>query len=742
MTQTAAERPAFFEGQYLGADDLSALVSYFREQNARQTLGQHSWGIAIGLDLVEAEAADGTLDVFVQPGLAFDGYGRLIVVSEQTRLDGAQFSGAASGEVEVWIRYDQSEREGVRKGFEVCSEEDVFARVNESFAIEAGPRNSILERQSGVDVNGFNVLDAREALRQPNPDAPLICDGSVAHQVFPENDDDALWLVPLGHVRWQGGVPGSFQPLTEEQRVRSRRKRRYVGVVAESLLAADGLIRLRNRHTPADPGDVADALCSQGVPKGADFYLCENELLARELIWLEGNTRVTGDLRLFGSRLEFRETDGRDFIARTVDGVNIPESSAVLLQRNDANPKNGVDLQLLLGESEDGRNRLSIAQAVVEGGDLCDLDFPLDQQKIQVVFQDDGKVGIGAVDTALSAPLTIRGIGEQSELLALENAAAAPLWQVNMGPNQDAVNVVETAAGVSRLHIATGGNVGVGTDEPTTQLHIKGDDPDLFLDINSTSPNHATELRFGNDGIHSSSIYWSRISKKITINNEGVNSLVIDEQKVGLGTNNPLATLHVATGSDVNSNDGTGYLIIGEQGNQNLGLDRNEIQARNNNSTSTLHMQLEGGDFAVHSSGASRFVVKDDGDTGIGTNLPSAKLDVRGDIKLGDLGSLYAPGSSENLRIVVGRINSNGTIAQGDGFVSVRLLAGRYLVSFTEGFTATPYVVTSPFGHDDNIASVHSVTTGGFEIHTHDVEGFETGQGQDAAFTFMVMGKR
>ena len=54
MTEAAAQRPVFFEGQYLGADDLTALMEYLREQDARHTLGLHTWGVAIGLQLGEA----------------------------------------------------------------------------------------------------------------------------------------------------------------------------------------------------------------------------------------------------------------------------------------------------------------------------------------------------------------------------------------------------------------------------------------------------------------------------------------------------------------------------------------------------------------------------------------------------------------------------------------------------------------------------------------------------------------
>lgn len=747
MTSTTAERPAFFEGQYLGAEDLAALVTYFRERDARHVLGAHTWGIVAGLELAEVEAPDGTLDVFVQPGLAVDGYGRLIVVMERTRLDAALFSGANSGEVEVWIRYAQREREGVRKGFEVCAAEDVFARVSESFALEVGPR-SILERQSGIDVNGANVLDARETLRQIDPEAALIEDASIPYQGFPADDDDALWLVPLGHVRWQGGAPGSFQPLTGEQRVRSRRKRRYAGVVAESLLAADGVIRLRRRTTEFDAaqGPEIDDQFTGIELQSADFYLCDDELLARELIWLEGHTRITGDARLFGSRLEFRDRYGHDFITRTVDGFNIPASPALLLQRHEVNAKNGTDLQVLLGESDDGRNRLSIGRAVLTGADLCTLDVPGEQQITHVVFQDDGMVGIGAVDSTLAAPLTIRAGGDGDELLALENTNGTRIWQFNLRPNEDGdengLNLVETAPDVSRLHVAVGGNIGLGTDAPGAHLHIRGDDPDLFLDINGDSPNSLTELRFGSDGTHTSSVYWSRTSKKIVVNNEGVKSLVIDGKNIGLGTDDPVTTLHIADGSDVTDNDASGYLVIGEPGADNLGIDVNEIQARNNNAAAPLYLQLEGGDLRVHPDDHSRFTVKDSGHTGIGTSNPAEKLDVRGNIKLGGNGDLFALGGVENLRMIVGSVGSNGNVTQGAGFTSTRIGEGRYAIAFNDDFPTLPVVVVTLVNHLDSVLSVHGLSPGGFEVRAQDVEGALAGTTEDVAFNFIVTGER
>ena len=129
MSNFATQRPSFFEGQYLGADDLTALVDYFRGQDVRQILGHHTWGIATGLDLLELQAPDGTLEVFVQPGIAFDGYGRLIVVVNRHKLDRSRL--VDSGEIQVWICYDEIESLGVRKGFEVCASNDSFSRISE-----------------------------------------------------------------------------------------------------------------------------------------------------------------------------------------------------------------------------------------------------------------------------------------------------------------------------------------------------------------------------------------------------------------------------------------------------------------------------------------------------------------------------------------------------------------------------------------------------------------------------------
>ncbi len=76
MPDNQNQRPLFFEGQYLGAEDLTAAVAYARTQQARHALGAHTWGIAAGLQLTEKDspAGGGQVDTYIQPGYAWDGW--------------------------------------------------------------------------------------------------------------------------------------------------------------------------------------------------------------------------------------------------------------------------------------------------------------------------------------------------------------------------------------------------------------------------------------------------------------------------------------------------------------------------------------------------------------------------------------------------------------------------------------------------------------------------------------------
>ena len=82
MPAVQDQRPRYYEGQYLGASDLTAAVTHARVHEARHLLGAHTWGIAAGLELQEIAPPDGgdAVKLFVLPGYAWDGFGRSMVV--------------------------------------------------------------------------------------------------------------------------------------------------------------------------------------------------------------------------------------------------------------------------------------------------------------------------------------------------------------------------------------------------------------------------------------------------------------------------------------------------------------------------------------------------------------------------------------------------------------------------------------------------------------------------------------
>jgi len=76
-------------------------------------------------------------------------------------------------------------------------------------------------------------------------------------------------------------------------------------------------------------------------------------------------------------------------------------------------------------------------------------------------------------------------------------------------------------------------------------------------------------------------------------------ALLTFNAKVGIGTNTPEVPLHVVDGTDASLSNNSGQLLLGELNGDNLILDKNEIQARDNGAASILFLQQNGGDVYV-----------------------------------------------------------------------------------------------------------------------------------------------
>ena len=750
MSTVFAERPSFFEGQYLGADDLEAFLKYAREYDARHLLGAHTWGIVAGIDLVEGSSPTGEVEYFLTPGVAVDGYGRLLVVTTPYKLTTDLFAQQPSGTVNVWIRYEETPFSGTRAGFQSCECSDAFARVAESVVVEVGPRATIDQRESGVVVGDLTFVDAREALGDPLSDRPLACDGSVAAQTFPDAETRSLWLIPVGQVPWNK-ASDSLLASTEADKKASLIFRRVAGLVTGHIYPASGVIRLRPRWSARQAGVSTDQICALRAIKEADLVTCNGQLSFREMIWLEGHSRFAGDARLYGTRLEFQETQGTDYLN---GGVPL-----ALRRRADRNEHHGFDLQILLGapQGTDGPTRLTIGKATVQGTDPCALDF---QFEPGVYIQQDAKLGIGTLNSLLSLPLTIRAIGDTGNLMGFEAADGTLAWQMNFGANKNGLNFTETDPTDTRLFLRTGGDVGIGTLTPEAKLDIRnvpapignalgagkwfqvgdGDDkgrmwlqygdqlaPLLVLSDFDDPP----RLQFQQTGTGQETgpqfLSWIGHARNSSAD------LALMGGNVGVGTLQPFRRLHVEASEIHSGGAGAGFSF----GNREDGA----VEAPANGERWVWYST---GRVARLWSGGDKLYVTAAGNLGMATAAPAERLDVRGNIKLGTNGDFFGVGCLDNLRMVAGRIGSTGVQQSGSGFSVSRTAEGRYRVTYDNAFSSIPVVVASLVDspNEDNFLTVVSSTASGFELHSKDDSPTADASYQDSAFNFIALGTR
>lgn len=139
----------------------------------------------------------------------------------------------------------------------------------------------------------------------------------------------------------------------------------------------------------------------------------------------------------------------------------------------------------------------------------------------------------------------------------------------------------------------------------------------------------------------------------------------------------------------------------------------------------------------IHRSGA----------VGIGTAMPGATLDVRGDITLGSDGKSYATSGGENLRMVRGVVRKDGAIFRGEGFSVNKIGVGHYQVIFEPAFGGYPSAVASidnPEPPSGMIRVIHWNLNNRIDIITMSKmdAGGVSGIPEDRGFSFIAVGPR
>jgi len=195
---------------------------------------------------------------------------------------------------------------------------------------------------------------------------------------------------------------------------------------------------------------------------------------------------------------------------------------------------------------------------------------------------------------------------------------------------------------------------------------------------------------------------------------------------VGIGTTAPTARLDVRGGAMLVENLGDQADLLW------LASERSWVFRQEGTGAATA-LKLEN----IGGGGNKNFVVQTTGFMGVGTTSPAAKLDVRGDIKLGSAGQYFAASGEENLRTIRGTVNGNGTIGFGTGFTVARTAAGSYTVFFNTPFSDRPSVVAS-HGNSTRSAAVATPVQGNVAIRIYNSASVLT----DDTFYFVAVGPR
>ena len=221
---TPISRPVFTENQILSAADVNAIVSHARSARARHDRYQHSWGIADGLALIGTPRTDTLgpyVEVSVSPGLATDGAGREIVLTDSMRVSEDEFdqrnitdsaNDPAKHFYPVFIIGRDEQGSAAARRNAMCMENRA-TRVSESFLITFGSLGSAADLDEQV---------------VPDPDAPV-------------GSGQAPWRLLLGYVSWNGK---RFVAVRDTDA--GGITRRYVGVRAGDVTGLGGSLVLRS----------------------------------------------------------------------------------------------------------------------------------------------------------------------------------------------------------------------------------------------------------------------------------------------------------------------------------------------------------------------------------------------------------------------------------------------------------------------------------------------------------------
>ena len=299
-------------------------------------------------------------------------------------------------------------------------------------------------------------------------------------------------------------------------------------------------------------------------------------------------------------------------------------------------------------------------------------------------IDSDGNVGIGTASPV--AKLHI----ENGDFRIEKDAKATIGFKAHTSDSTStALAFRDTNAGVDRMTIDSEGNVGIGTNDPFVTLDVNGG-TNTQLRLTASDSLGMSAVNFGDqDNAAAGRIIYSHVDDSLSFKTNNVNDrFTIDSSgNVGIGTTSPSSKLHVKSDSATPQSLGR----FENPGGQAL----LQIKAKSNSLSIVEMADAEDGNVGAiqydHSNNNMRFKTNDsekvrilsNGNVGIGTAAPSAKLEIsqpgttiggndltKGCILLGsssdgiaiDNNEIIKKGPGSTSDFVIGNANSAGNI--------------------------------------------------------------------------------
>jgi Chaperone of endosialidase len=594
------KRVNYFKHQFLRAKDFNEEQGYHVEMRRRHNRLLHTWGIAG--DGLKLSFTQGATAVKVSPGMAVDREGReIVLVEEQT----VELAGADPGvPVYIIIKYAEAKTD---LSTETGAEGETRWTEAPLLKYEAAKPSDVglniilgrVKREGGTKVTGLDETDRRTAgvstgdlavrtltLSRPDVDAStwprLSC--STANQATLENG--ALRLEANREIFFADG--GQLRSLDNAHRIAFNR--------AANLLQFFEYGDITFATGGASPSERLRIAASGNVGIG--------RTASTDRLEVQGNIRATA--------LQFMDGAGTSYPDNGLGMANNIEGATKWLQ--------------VSGITDGGARRMAlVADRVYASGRLgIGVSAPAAQLHISGglgdVWATDGDFRIGNAAGSLKVGVATAGVVAGDVRLR----AVGGTSRLYLGSGQtDTLTIV-------------GGNVGIATPSPSTQLHIRKDatgalGPILTLMNGGGSGNAGVAIDFHSyepAGANAPAArlqtydnnYSNHISFQTKLPGAAANALVermriLSSGQVGIGTATPDRALTVA-GEDrayinVKTTDGSAEVLLGVDG------------AGGIVSTMSPHdLQLRAG------SNDTKMIVKNNGNVGISTTTPQARLEI------------------------------------------------------------------------------------------------------------------